>query len=142
MAVTLRLAGHPNCDWASTVTRPTGTGLGRFACNSKILPTLATSNFAVAPRRRMKRLVRLVRRVAAADPHRFLTIKLSSSIAARRGFLVVVALQFSCRLGLRNVEKPTAASRRQILDVNWLFLLINQEASTDNIAVLCITMQD
>jgi hypothetical protein len=34
------------------------------------------------------------------------------------------------------------ASRIQILDVIGLISLINQEASTDNIALLCPTMQD
>jgi len=45
-------------------------------------------------------------------------------------------------VGVRNFELPAPASRIQSLDVNWLFLLTNQEAFTDNIAVLCITMQD
>ena len=39
-------------------------------------------------------------------------------------------------------ELPAPASRIQILGVNCLFLLIDQEASTDKIAALRIMMQD
>jgi len=50
-------------------------------------------------------------------------------------------LFFSNLVGVRGFEPPAPASRIQVLGVNWLFLLSGQEASTDNIAGLCITMQ-
>ncbi len=48
-----------------------------------------------------------------------------------------------CIVGHGNANRTSGpASRKQIADVNGLFLLIGQEAPTDIIAVLCITMQD
>jgi hypothetical protein len=45
-------------------------------------------------------------------------------------------------VGVRRFELPAPASRIRESDVNGLFLLINQEASTDDIALLSITLQD